>query len=49
MPGFSEEKPFAELLREVREQYPGWLTPIFQGKDVRFRIYRIQPDMSPAS
>ena len=49
MPGFSEEKPFEALLREVQEQYPGWLTPIFQGKDVRFRIYRIRPDMSPAS
>ncbi len=41
MPGFGEEKPFAELLQEVQEQCPGWLTLVYEGNDERFRIYRI--------
>ncbi len=47
LPDFSEAKPFANLLREVHERHPGWLTPVFQGQDGRFRIYRIHYDLAP--
>jgi hypothetical protein len=47
MPEFSEEKAFDDLIREVQELHPDWLTPVFQGHDKRFRIFRIQTDKSP--
>jgi hypothetical protein len=47
LPGFAEEKPFADLLKEVQERHPGWLQPVFQGQDGRFNIFRIQPAEAP--
>ncbi len=47
LPGFSEEKHFAELLSSLRTKYPSWLQPVYQGKDERFVIYEVRPDMAP--
>ena len=42
MPGYSEEKPLNELIENVRKSNPGWLNPVFVGKDNRFVIYEFQ-------
>jgi hypothetical protein len=47
MPGFSEEKPFSELLRKLREKYPGWLEPIYVGEDPRFIIFELNSQLEP--
>lgn len=44
MPGFGEEKPFAALLRKLRQEYPGALEPVFVGADPRFVIFAVWPD-----
>ena len=44
MPGFSEEEPFAELIEELKSEYPGWLAPAYQSNDQRFVIYELQPE-----
>ena len=48
MPGFSEEKPFLKLLSEFITKYPGWLKPLYVGKDKRFIIYELQPNLQVA-
>jgi hypothetical protein len=48
MPGFSEEKPFTELLTEVHNRYPGCLETVYQGLDSRFVIYKIHYALFPS-
>jgi hypothetical protein len=47
IPGFSEEKHFAELLDRLRTECPNWLQPLYQGADGRFVIYELRPEMIP--
>ena len=49
MPGFSEEKPFAEIINETLIKYPGLLKTVFVGEDKRFLIYEIQPRLLAAA
>jgi hypothetical protein len=49
MPGFSEEKPFTELLHKVQERYPGWFKMVFRGSDPRFIIFKVDPRMAPST
>ncbi len=42
MPGFSEEKPFAQLLKQVISKRPAWLRPVYVGEDKRFVVFEIQ-------
>jgi hypothetical protein len=42
MPGFSEEKPFAELLKQVISKRPALLKPVYVGEDKRFVVFEIQ-------
>jgi hypothetical protein len=49
MPGFSEEKPFDDLIQKAQKLYPDWLTPVFQGHKKQFLIFRIQPDKGPGA
>jgi hypothetical protein len=45
MPGFSEEKPFEQLLTELREQRPGCLEPVYRDdQDDRFVIFAVHAD-----
>ncbi len=49
MPGFSEEKPFTDLLDALRAKHPGWLTPVYVGEDQRFVIFELRSHVEPAS
>jgi hypothetical protein len=49
MPGFSEEKPFSEIINETFVKYPGLLKTLYVGKDKRFLIYQIQPHLLAAA
>lgn len=40
--GFSEQKPFSEVVRQVQMQYPTLLAPVYQGADSRFKIFEIR-------
>jgi hypothetical protein len=42
MPGFSEYKHFANAVAELREKRPGFLSQIYEGKDRRFVVYKIE-------
>lgn len=42
MLGFKEEKPMEELIQQVQEKFPGWLKPVYMGKDSRFVIFEIK-------
>jgi hypothetical protein len=41
MPGFSEEKPFKELLDKFIKKYAKSLTPVYVGADPRFVIFEV--------
>jgi hypothetical protein len=49
MLGFSEEKPFTDLLDALRIKHPGWLTPVYVGEDQRFVIFESRSHKEPAS
>jgi hypothetical protein len=42
MPGFSEEKPLAELLEQAQKLRPGWLGPAYKDSDPRFVVYEVK-------
>lgn len=42
LPGFPEERPFADLISQVQQDCPGWLNPVFVGRDRRFIIFSVQ-------
>jgi hypothetical protein len=44
MHGFSEEIPFDELIKRFEQRYPQAMGLVYQGKDPRFKIFRIQAD-----
>lgn len=48
MPGFSEEKPLADILDKIFHRYPGWLTAVFTAEDKRFIIFKVQRHLQPA-
>jgi hypothetical protein len=41
MPGYGEEKPFAELLDKLRKKNPTWLNAVYVGEDPRFIIFEV--------
>ena len=49
MPGFQEEAPFGAFVKRLREQYPGWLKPVYAGKDRRFLVFEFQAAAEPAA
>ena len=49
LPGFGEERPFSELLAELRAKHRGWLDPVYQGKDGRFVIFELRSEMEPSA
>lgn len=47
-PGFSEEISYSQFLTESQRKYPGWLECVYQGKDKRFAIWKIQRMPQPS-
>ena len=41
MPGFAEEKLFADVLDELRRRHPGWLAVVYEDADPRFVIFEL--------
>lgn len=41
MPGFSEEKPFNELLDKFTKKFPNLLVPAYIGEDLRFKVFEV--------
>ncbi len=48
LPGFSAEKPFADVLQEAEWRYPGWLRPVYSSPDQQFIIFKVVPHLAPA-
>jgi 4-amino-4-deoxy-L-arabinose transferase-like glycosyltransferase len=44
MPWYNEEKPFAEVVKETIQKYPGLFKTVYVGQDKRFIIYRLQAE-----
>ncbi len=44
MLGFSEDMPYAHFIVQAQQQNPGWLTPVYWGKDNRFVIWKVAPE-----
>ena len=47
MPGFPEEKPFEELLGQLRRRHPGWLVSVYQDDDPRFVVFELNSQKEP--
>ncbi len=47
MPGFAEERPFAQAVADLRRQHPQWLTDVYQDVDLRFTIYELHDENEP--
>lgn len=48
MPGFAEESQIQEVVRELADQHPDWLSPVFVSRDSRFVIYETVSAHEPA-
>lgn len=49
LPGFAEEKLFADALDELRCRHPAWLRMVYQDADPRFVIFELDPNHEPQS
>lgn len=49
MPDYSEEQGYHATLAQLRTEFPQWLRPVYQGADVRFVIYQLDPQHAPAA
>jgi hypothetical protein len=47
MHGFAEAEPYAKLVAELRETFPGWVRPVYQSVAGEIRLFELQPDVDP--
>jgi hypothetical protein len=49
MPGFAEEKLFADALEDLRRRYRGWLVVVYKDADPRFVVFELNAKNEPRS
>ena len=47
LPGCAEDEPLRKVVQELRQRYPQWLELAYQDVDLRFMIFRLDPQFAP--